>query len=297
MHDNPSDQSSLALAAAMAVGDALTPELLTRNMADVLSMFSADSRDKKFVQITSGLVKGMIPFSALLRDIRKGELPFPGVVEDRFQRDVKPDPNGNFKMLEEMLNRIKKDLPGVSSSLPPLRTVFGEPITYPEGWGPDMASPIAFTRKVDSPIIDEVIRLGITGPLLNPTPPQGESHLVLRMPDRVVTKSLGAGARVAVKLDPKQYDKLVQLSAGIGLGKGIPKLEERLNETLKSDSYKKSSDEKRRLIILNIVSGYRQAAKAKLAEQDSTIPEQLRQLGIEKKEAIESPRPSQIPSL
>ena len=279
-----SDLESLAITAAALVGDNLTPEFLTENMATFIDVINGDERVVR--NFITGFGRTAVPFSSMLRTIRKEV--------DPGRRDTSPAQEGfvkNTSIWEEAFNKLKDTIPGMSDKLPPVRNLFGEAIHYNPGYGPDIVSPIATAEQSKSSAFTELVRLGMAGPMLKPAPVAGESHLQVRMPSRVISKSTGAGD-LKLQLGPEDYDRLVQLSAGIDLP-GVRKtlqqaLEHEVNKGYPSlSSRMKESDEAKRLVFGKIISKYQSAGrKAFMLENMRDVKSEFREQGLNKLEAF-----------
>lgn len=267
------DIDQIAMAGAMTVAETMTPEFLTTNMSDILEVIRNPAAEKKLNTIVARqAVNTTVPFSALLRSMRTNE--------DPVKRDVTEDPNNYWGLWDRTVNEFKNTIPGLSKDLPVQRNMFGEELYYPTGFGPDILSPIAAIEMKDDATIKELIRLGVTGPLVNPNPKPGESHLSLSMPDRKINMGIGGGRMVVVDLTPKQYEKLVLLSAGIGL-EGQPYPDMTLKQALDfevSNGYPNAgleTDEAKRIMISTIHNAYKQAALKQLQAEDLEIQDRM----------------------
>jgi len=276
----PQEYMKMMAAAAYAFADAMTPEFLTRNMADLLEAANPRNNNTSGGQfLLTNLVKGQIPFSALLRDVRRNGMPFGLTDGDKVVRETFANPDSPFAGLIELKNSIVNDLPYFSESLPPRRNLWGEPVVYPSAMGPDSFSPIAQMKEPigkRKAVVDEMVRLGVAGKAYHPEAPEGEQYLIIKQASRAVKKSI-AGQTLTVNLSPEQYDKYVQYSAGIGLkpdfnptGRGLT-LEDAIHEQIKSnwpDLGSQKNDQNKRIYIGKLVSVYRQAAAAQLQLED-----------------------------
>lgn len=97
------------------------------------------------------------------------------------------------------------------------------------------------------------------------------------MPQKYIRKSLG-GQSFSVKLSPEEYDKYVQLSAGIGLTLSpFPgrTLKEVLDEQAANDypllNDAPRNDETKILLIKEIISQFRKGAREQLLMESSDI--------------------------
>ena len=274
-HLSDGDLDDVGLVLGALIGNFLTPEFLTESMGSFLDVM--ENPEKAGKNFLSSKAATAVPFSSLLRTIRK-EI-------DPVKRVTRADPSSIFELGSEIINKFKNTIPGWSKDLPPQRNIFGEIIHYAPGFGPDIASPIA-TRELDkSPAWQEIIRLGISGPIINPEAPEGEKHLMVDFPSKIISKKIG-GIMQAVELTPEQYDRLIVLSAGIGLkGAKLP-LKERLEKEILKSPYKGSSDAEKRIRIKTIINSYRTSARLQIQLEEKNIIEDFREKGQQRLEAI-----------
>jgi len=276
------DLPSLTAMIAMAAVNSMTPEFMTGAMGDMIKAIEAPEKGQGVQRVVNSLVVGQVPFSGLLRDIRKTGLP--GVIEgDPVRRDQRIPQQDAWDFIDQTINALKDITPGYSKDLPPQRDMLGRVRHYPPGLGPDIASPIAVSHAKPSVVDKELLRLSMAGPLFRATPPPGEQHLSLSMPSKTISVS-GGGVIQNINLSPKQYDKLVQLSAGIGLDNN-PFGSQTLEETLKkeiSGGYPMlgslDNDQNKRLVIKKIVNVYKQAALGQLQLDEPDIQDKMIQL-------------------
>ena len=99
------------------------------------------------------------------------------------------------RTVNSMTDALKAKTPGLSKDLPPMRNVWGEPVSHESGFGKayDAFVPFATRQPANEPIDQEILRLGMNVNL----PP--------------ATTSI-SGARVNLKEDPKIYSRYVQLA-------------------------------------------------------------------------------------
>ena len=65
---------------------------------------------------------------------------------------------------QSVLDAMRARVPALSKDLPPVRDLWGRPVSYrsPEGWAYDALSPIAVSQYKAMPIDEEILRLGMT---------------------------------------------------------------------------------------------------------------------------------------
>jgi len=304
--DNPEAQQEIAKIVMATVVDSIedmTPEFLARTTAD---MIEAKDDPKSMERFLSNLIIGQVPFSSALRSVRRGEISInPGegdgalrnIGGDKFKRDVTVDPNSGSPFIEGMYNKLVDEIGifGWSESLPVRLNIEAQPVIYPPGWGPDIISSVATTKTKSSPWVDEAVRLGIAGPLVDPEPKPGESHLMLKMPDREVSRRVGM-LEVKHAFTPEEYNKYVTLSAGVGLDRKFnpfrnKTMAEALNEQVENDyplirHKKNKTDQVKRILINAIINAYRDGAKAQMQVTNDTIIESFKFSGDDALEAL-----------
>jgi hypothetical protein len=264
--------TEFAGATATILADYITPDFIG-NTGDLLEAWNsvkngeinAGSFERKFADIvaTAAPLSGTMRFGRRLRDPQRR-------VTDPDDPDASALSRSFDRLKKEFLNRVP--VPGWSEGLPPHRNIFGEAIHYPPGFA--AVSPFEYTMATaDDPVTLEIERLG----LFDPTafgPKDGETRMTLSMPSRVHQVIPGKQS-LTVKYTPEEYDKFVQLSAGIGL-KGAPgELKDVLAKEISAgypsipEGYR--TDQNKRIYIKEVVSGYRKAAKAQLLQEFEDI--------------------------
>jgi hypothetical protein len=129
---------------------------------------------------------------------------------------------------QSLLDSIYNRIPGQSQKLPARRNVFGETIEYSEGYAPDILgkagktfSPIYTSKATDDVVFNELVRLNIT-----PSTPR---------------RSIGG-----VKLTSKQYEGLMSEMLSL-------KTKQKLEQLIKSDGWKKLTDQSKTDYINSII--------------------------------------------
>jgi hypothetical protein len=267
--DRPDDLANVALAMAATTVDQMTPEVLTESMADFLKIVQGD--EKFFSQYASNLAGSAVPFSGLLKTFRKGI--------DPVRREVNPDSESKQKHIDLMINSIKNSIPGLSETLPARLNMFGEPLLYGPGLGPDMISPIASSEETTSPIRKEIVRLGLAGKTMSTQRNPSESDLRITMPPKVLDFG-NQDFPIPIKLTHEEYNQYVKLSAGVGLRGAPGTLEEVLNAELKAGFNKvgklSEQDQVRRVVIKKIIGEFKKGAKAQLVRDNEGLRERIK---------------------
>lgn len=147
-----------------------------------------------------------------------------------------------MREVNSLTDALAAKIPGYSSTLPPRRNMWGEPILLEGGLGPDLISPIyTSTMKLDE-VATELVRL----------------EFPLSMPQ----KSIG-GVPLTGSDGPLEYDAYVQLAGGKPII-GDKTLKQQLTETIHSDLYRHSSDGKdggKKVLLMQWVNAYRDMAQ------------------------------------
>jgi hypothetical protein len=154
-----------------------------------------------------------------------------------------------MREVNSILDAFKAKIPGLSSTLPPRRNLWGEPIMLEGGLGPDLISPIyTTTNKLDS-VAQELARLQI---------PVG-------MPGKNIE-----GVPLTGSNGPWEYDAYVVLQGAKPII-GDLTLRARLADLTQSDLYKQSSDGPdggKKVLIQTWVSRYREMARHILSDAE-----------------------------
>lgn len=80
---------------------------------------------------------------------------------DPVLRDTTADPLSDFKTIEGIINQIKSRIPGFSDRLPARIDMWGEPIVFEGGLGPDLISPIYTKNWRNDKPTQELLRLDV----------------------------------------------------------------------------------------------------------------------------------------
>lgn len=203
------DTGDLILATAMGLVEVATPEFLTEGFGEIIRAVEGEYEGVASKITADFMASILVDMSSFQRDVRKTGIPLL-IDADPYMRDKRPDPEAVFPVLDRMFNNVMDNIPGLSKNLPIMRNIFGEPVKYPAGFGPDIISPVIQMKRTNDPVVEELIRLGVTGPLLNPEPKPGEDHLVLSMPSNVISVNV-RGTDNSFQMTPHQYDRFMQL--------------------------------------------------------------------------------------
>jgi hypothetical protein len=170
--DDP-DMGNLAAATVLAVAQDVTSKTYLQGVANIFEMMANPKTE------------GMAKARSFAGSIVPAGVASIDRITDPYQRSV-----------YSILDAIKARTPGLSESLPPVRSVWGEPLQHDSGMGKayDLLSPFPTRAPTDSPIDKEIVRLGAN----------------VNLPAAKV--SFGQGATVDLRKDPAIYSRYVELA-------------------------------------------------------------------------------------
>lgn len=168
------------------------------------------------------------------------------------------------RAVNSMSDALKARTPGMSQDLPPMRNVWGEPVSHQSGLGKayDAFVPFATRQSAGEPIDQELLRLGMN---------------VNLPPSRTTINS----AKVDLKADPEMYSRYVQL-AGNEVKDPLTQMgtKDTLNALVTgshplSSIYNLRQDEGKQTMIEDIVNRQRTAAKQQLLKEYQELASQV----------------------
>lgn len=250
-----------------------------KGMADVMEALAGDKQALARL-VSANIVSELTP--GVVRTIRKGF--------DPVKREIEPgaalEP-GVFNELRVHLNKLQMETPGWSRSLPPVRNLWGDPVMLPSGFGPDWISPVYTTTENKDPAGSEIVRLGLKG---LPVPGRAPRVILGQDPDSRPVDLPVSPFDIGIQLTDLEYDEFVQL-AGNELKSNGRGMHDRMNDMIASEAYGKAKDEKRALMIMNVVTNYRKAAISKLIKNNPGILDTYKAQARAKGAAITGARP------
>ena len=201
---NDQDQEQAALAGAQAIAANLASKTYLSGAFDLMA--SLDSANYKS-DLSSYIIRGaftFVPYSSLLRNTAKAGDP---VLRDASAREDDP----NAQMYYEFVNQFKRNIPGLSDSLPARLDLYGEEIDTSSGLGMlfDFASPVAVRTAKNDPV-DAVIL---------------ENRIPVSWTDRSID---------GIRLTPQEYHDYSKLAGTMARG--------RLEALIKGSAFKAASD-------------------------------------------------------
>jgi len=171
------------------------------------------------------------------------------------------------KEIRTLLDAVKARIPYLSSSVAARRDLFGEPVHYAPGLGPDLVSPIYSDTLTDDPVVLEIARLGVGIPQL----PKSISHQ---------------------ELTGEQYSRWQELAGKVVTDSSGRTLRARLEHEMSLPKYASSMTDSevdyegsRGYMIKKVVAGYRQKAQAQLLKE---FPELGSDVQSDKRRALET---------
>lgn len=249
------DGGKLVTAGATALASNLASKTYLSGIFEFISAIDPRNPTSDLSKWAMNQTGSLVPFSSLVRSINGAN---DDVLRDTKDAvvgdDAKPDAIAGF--LNELVNMQKKQIPGLSDTLPARRSLWGDEIKTSSGlgWAYDMLSPIA--SRLDNPdAVDQVIV---------------DNRIKVGMPQRQIN---------GVALNAEQYSQYVELA-------GRP-AKEALDEMVKSQGFKAMSDGPdgmKAQIVNNIINSYREAAKAQMIAADPDLREKtfIRQMNKSK---------------
>lgn len=247
--------------------------------AAVVLPFAQTITSKQYMQTIANLIDAMADPNrkgeAFINKLLSSAVPA-GV--GALERTIDPE----IRRAQDWMDAVKAKIPGLSETLPPKLNLWGEPIVDENGiynlFLPARVSSVKGTA-IDKAILD--LKLEIA-------PPKQ-------------VQSFGGTVSQAVELSPEQHNKLIALS-GNELKLRLPGADrpagakDYLNAIIEgragqlSQRWEKGSDDLRELIIRDVMTTYRLAAKQKLMEEDGDLRELVTDRLKSKAKDIQAPR-------
>ena len=260
-------RGSLAASIAFGTGNALLSKTYLEGVANLFEAMNAPDRDG--ARVANSMI---LPFVSPQ-----------GVAA--VARSIDPWRRAHY----DLMDSIEARLPIVSESLPPARTLWGDPIPQRDAYLPFMPSD-GFVPKLLSPV-----SLGPRPEDVQPIdrwiwdnrasfPHATSNQLGITKPSQFQSFNVGHGIAVQVHLTPQQYDHFQEL-AGNGLKDPSTGLGAR--DTLNSlvtgtsrdrdmqDAWNQSSPALKALMVQHIVNRYRSAARKMLVQEYSDIADTI----------------------
>jgi hypothetical protein len=238
MGQQDAGEAELTAAGLMAtIARNVTSRTYLEGLAGFFDAVSSGQPDKaeRFIAST---VAAAVPFSSALATA---------------SREIDPE----MKEARGVLNRAAARYWPLNEDIPPHRDVFGRPVLYREGLGPDWLSPVRLAQEDRSPAAQEIARLDID----------------LQRPTRTLDRSRGVG----VELTPKEYDEML-VNIGQKVRVGGKNLQERLDDLVASPAYQNAPEDgsgvyktSKQLMIEKVYQTYVNAGRRMLIQQNAAV--------------------------
>ena len=152
-----------------------------------------------------------------------------------------------MREVDSILDAFKSKVPGYSDSLPPTRNLWGEPILFEGGVGPDLVTPLYTSSVKADTVAEELVK----------------QQIPISLPDRNIE---------GVRLTPQEYDAFQRLAGSVKTLNDMT-LKERLQQVIHSDLYMHASDGPdggKKAIITHWISAYRDYARMVMTNPERT---------------------------
>jgi hypothetical protein len=196
------------------------------------------------------------------------------------------DPDPVWRDVNNILQEIRADIPGVSAGLEPRRNIFGEPVQKPPGYFNRSFNP--FTVISDKDIDDVLLELAELGKAM-PMPSTQEGKLDLK--DR--------GRWVNTDPDRKgqsPYDRMLEIAGSSDIGGRT--MRDQVASRMRSDGYQKLSagtetypGGRRFMVIQEIIQKRMDIAKKRMLREYPDLREAIRGQDRERIESLFNPQP------
>ena len=256
--DDP-DVTNLALALVSSIGNDITSKSYLANLANFFEAL-ADPKGQGERMIHS-LVGSVVPAGLASLDR----------VTDPYRRE-------SYRLMDA----IRARTPGASEGLPPQRNLWGEPVANASGQGAalDLLSPFGTRPAANEPIDAELLKQQID---------------LSRVPSRTALNGITLDLN---RVDPKIYSRFQELAGNAYKGPDGYGLKDALNALVTgqhtlSPTYQRLTDGPdgtKADMIRDVVSEYRNGAKAQLLEEYPQLADMVRQ-GIDAKQFLKSGAP------
>lgn len=229
------DSDYLAAAGVVAVAQNLASKTYLSGVFDFMAAIDPNNPTSDPGKYLSNLTGGLVPFSSFSRNLAAANDP---IARDAktvvYGEDLKIDPVASY--LQSTIDKIKRGIPGLSDTLPPMRDLWGEPINRASGlgWAWDFVSPVASRADKPDPVTQAII----------------DNRIQISFPPRNIE---------GVQLTAQEYDQFSELA-----GKGA---KEYLDQLVASPSFKQMSDGPDGMkaeIIKNVINNFRDQARQEM---------------------------------
>lgn len=232
------ESAEIVTAAVTALASNLASKTYLRGIFDFVGAIDPHNPQKSSSNYLQNFGGSLMPYSSFIRGIAQGV--------DPIMRDTKTvirgddgKADGVATFLQNMINKARAGIPGMSDDLPARRDIFGEEIDRSSGLGLayDFASPIASRIDENDPVIKVIV----------------DNRISISSPKRVIG---------GVELTAEQYSEYSRLS-------GQP-LKEHLDKLVSSSGFQRLSngpDGMKAEIIKDAVYTFRERAKGRMMRE------------------------------
>lgn len=247
---NREQSEEIVMAGVTALAGNLASKTYLRGIFDFIGAIDISNPMKNPTSYIQNFSGSLMPFSSFLRSTAQ--------TMDPIMRDTKSvirgadgETDGVATFLQNSMDKIRSNIPGMSDELPPRRDLFGEPIDRSSGLGMayDFASPVASKIAKDDPVIKVIV----------------DNNIKVSNPPRIIG---------GVELTAEQYSEFARMS-------GEP-LKVHLDKLVKTKGFQRLSDGPDGMkaeVVRDAVNTFRDRAKALMLRE---YPE-LQRLSYQKK--------------
>ncbi len=240
------DDSELVMAGVIALSQNLASKTYLQGIVEFMGAIDPRNPMSDPGKFLEGYAGSITPYSAFLRQTAQGMDPI--MRETRapsVREDGETDAIAGY--LNSLVNNFKRGIPGLSDTLPPVRDVFGQPMTYESGIGAayDMIVPIQSKSAEADPVAKEIL----------------DNEVKIQRIGRTLN---------GVTLTADQYDQLQQIAG--------PMLKEELANLMGRSVYQRfpaGKDSARAEMIKSVQNSVYKAARDRMVRTDPELKERI----------------------
>lgn len=240
------DASELVAASVMAMMKNITSKTWLKGISDFL--VALDEPERRLNNFALNMATGFVP--NLINQVN-------GAMVDPVLRETRGFRGGNFaaKSLASYIDAVKEKIPGYSKTLPPMRTLWGEPIEPREGFNDENGQKVynllspAYVKEIKGDKVNQTIL---------------DNEIDLDMPRRSFDIP---GVPTAIELTPAEYSRYVELA-------GKP-AKAALDQIVKNPGFENAPKFQKDQIFRQVVNEFRQRAKAQLISEDKELKNRI----------------------
>ncbi len=224
---------------AATVASALAANISNKTFLQGLTEFFeavSSGSPHKFDRFLTNRMLTLVPFSSATRTATQGLDPI-------------------WREVEDGMDDLWKNIPGMSTQLPPSRNIFGEPILRPANFLNRTMNPFTVSSPLDDDVMEELILIGRGMSMPSTT------HHGVDLQDR---------SKYGVE-GQSPYDAMLELMATSGNGMPARTLREALTDLVRSDVFQNASGGTsaqpggiKFMMVNSVINGYQDAALARM---------------------------------